>query len=256
MSIDLTQHERGIPFNGDIDAALAALRERLAAAQLSQIVYKQRLVIVLEGPEAAGKTAVLKELAAALDPRFTSVCTILPDRRRHSEGHWLARFWAGLPEAGHSTFFYHSWYKRVLEDRVLGLVAEKDWRRAYDEINEFEVQQRDYGTVIVKLFLHLTDVVQGERLSTLEADPWKSLLMGPAELRDEAARQSYRAAVTDMFAQNHTRWSPWIVLDANDSDALKAAALGSIAEAMEKAFPSAPPQEHGSVVRFKASERA
>lgn len=256
MSIDLTAYERGAPFSGDVDEALAALRGRLATAQLSQIVHRKRAIVVLEGREGSGKAAVLKQLAAALDPRFFSVCTILPDRRRHSEGHWLARFWAGLPEAGHATFFYHSWYKRVLEDRVLGLVAEKDWGRAYDEINEFEAQQRDYGTLITKLYFHDTDAVQDERIAALEADPWRQAMLGPAELREGEARARYRAAAEQMFAQNHTRWSPWIVVDANDGDAAMVAALGAIADGMESAFPSGPPQETVALIDFKAPERA
>jgi AMP-polyphosphate phosphotransferase len=256
VSIDITAYERGAPFSGDVGEALTALRDRLATAQLSQIVHRQRAVVVLEGPEGAGKTAVLKQLAAALDPRFFSVCTILPDRRRHSEGHWLARFWAGLPEAGHATFFYHSWYKRVLEDRVLGMVAEKEWSRAYDEINEFEAQQRDYGTLITKLYFHITDEVQDERIAALAADPWRQAMLGPAELRESEARARYREALTQMFDQNHTRWSPWIMIDANDRDTALVSALGAIADAMERALPSAPPQETGSVIDFRTPERA
>lgn len=256
VSIDLTDHERGIPFAGDAGAALTALRERLSRAQLSQIVHRQRMVVVLEGPEAGGKVDALKQVVAALDPRFVTVCSILPDRRRHNEGHWLARFWAGLPDAGHSTFFYHSWYKRVLEDRVLGLVSDKEWGRAFDEINEFEAQQRDYGTVIAKLFFHVTDAVQDARIAAIRDDPWRSRMLGPDELRGSEARARYRDAAEQMFAQNHTRWSPWTAIDANDHDAATIAALTEIAGVMEKAFPSAPPGEAGSVVGFRIPERA
>lgn len=256
MPIELTDYERGAPFNGDADATLAALRDRLTRVQLSQIVHRQRAIVVLEGPEAGGKVDVLRQLAAALDPRFVTVCSIMPDRRRHSEGHWLARFWAGLPEAGHATLFHHSWYKRVLEDRVLGLVAAKDWGRAYDEINEFEAQQRDYGTLITKLYFHVTDAIQDERVAAQGADPWRSHMLGPLELREGEARRAYREAVVQMFDQNHTRWSPWTVIDANDAAAARVAALTAIADAMEKAFPSAPPGEGDRLVNFRASERA
>ena len=91
--------------------------------------------------------------------------TVSPDRRHTRDGHWLARFWAKLPAAGHSAIFYHSWYRRVLEDKVLGLVTDKEWKRAFDEINEFESQQRDYGTSIVKLFFHVTDSAQDRRIA-------------------------------------------------------------------------------------------
>lgn len=256
MSIDLTAYERGEQFSGNVDEALHALRERLADAQRSQIVHDKRVIIVLEGREGAGKTRILRHLAAALDPRFFAVCTTRPDRRQQSEGHWLARFWAALPKAGHSTFFYHSWYSRVLEDRILDLVSEKEWGRAYDEINEFEAQQRDYGTLITKLFLHVTDAVQDERLSRAMYDPWQQWMLGPAELRTPEARERYHRAATQMFEQNHTRWSPWTVIDANNAEAATVGALGAIVEGMEKAFPQSPPQEPRTVIAFRASERA
>ena len=72
---------------------------------------------------------------------------VSPDRWQSSEGHWLARFWNRLPAAGKTAIFYHSWYRRVLEDYVMGLVSDKEWKRGFDEINEFEAQQRDYETL-------------------------------------------------------------------------------------------------------------
>ena len=71
---------------------------------------------------------------------------------RLREGHWLARFWRQLPGAGDTAIFFRSWYRRVLDDRILGHVEDKALARAFDEINEFEAQQRDYGTLIVKLY--------------------------------------------------------------------------------------------------------
>ena len=257
MPIDLTNFERGVPFKGDVAGALAALQHRLARAQLSQIVHQRRVIIVIEGSEGGGKREFVKLLGAALDPTHYAVTTVSPDRRRTRDGHWLARFWARLPEAGHTAIFYHSWYRRVLEDKLLGLVSDKEWKRAFDEINEFESQQRDYGSLIVKLFFHITDETQARRIADRESDEWQRHLVGAEEFRNPPARIAYRAALIQMLAQTDTRWAPWSMIDANDSDAAQVAALGAIADLLEKALPQAPPETAGSVVPFMVpSERS
>jgi len=257
VPIDLTNFERGAPFKGDVAGALAAQQHRLAQAQLSQIAHQRRVIIVIEGSEGGGKRAFVKLLGAALDPTHFAVTTVSPDRRRASDGHWLARFWAKLPEAGHSAIFYHSWYRRVLEDKLLGLVSDKEWKRAFDEINEYESQQRDYGTLIVKLFFHITDETQGRRIAERESDEWQRHLIGAEEFRSPPARIAYRAALIHMLAQTDTRWAPWSMIDANDGGAAQVAGLTAIADSLEKALPQAPPETAGSVVPFMVlSERA
>ena len=134
-----------------LNPALAALREHLAELQLPQIAHGRRAIILFEGAEGSGMKCALKQLAAAFDPCHFVVYSTAFDRREASEGHWLARFWRQLPPAGHTSIFFRSWYRRVLDDRILGRTADDSVARVFDEINEFEVQQRDYGTLLVKL---------------------------------------------------------------------------------------------------------
>jgi polyphosphate kinase 2 (PPK2 family) len=256
VPINLADIERGAPFTGDYAAALAALQDRLARVQLAQVVHRRRAIIVLEGPEGAGKKAVLQRLGAALDPCFYAVHCVAPDRRQASEGHWLARFWNRLPATGSTAIFFHSWYRRVLEDHVMGLVSDKEWKRGFDEINEFESQQRDYGTALIKLYFHATDRLLDERISARAADPWQHHLLGPVELRTADGRDSYRRALAQMFKQTDTRWAPWTGIDGNDEAAAHIAALTVIADALEKAIPMAPPQRSEPAARFTTSPAA
>lgn len=219
------------------------------------MVHQRRAIIVIEGPEGGGKRAFLRLLGAALDPTQFAVTTTNPDRRRARDGHWLARFWTRLPEAGNSAIFYHSWYCRVLEDKLLGLVSDKEWKRAFDEINEFESQQRDYGTLIVKLFFHVTDATQEQRITEREADEWQRHLLGPAELRAAPAKAAYRTAMEQVLAQTDTRWAPWSMIDANDDGSAQVAALTAIVNALEKALPQAPPDAVTAVIPFMVADR-
>lgn len=254
VPINLADIERGTPFTGDHAAALDALCERLARVHCAQIVHRRRAVIVLEGPEGAGKKAALRLLAAALDPCHMAVHCVTPDRRQSSEGHWLARFWNRLPAAGSTAVFFHSWYRRVLEDHVMGLVSAREWKRGFDEINEFEAQQRDYGTALVKLYFHGTDRVLDERIAARAADPWQHHLLGPVEMRTVDGRDSYREALSQVFKLTDTRWAPWVGIDANDEAAAPIAALTLIAEALEKAMPMEPPARV-EPARFPSSGR-
>ena len=109
---------------GELDAELAALREHLADLQLPQIAHRRRATILFEGPDGAGKKQALRQLAAAFDPCHFSVHPVAYDRREAAEGHWLARFWRELPGAGDTAIFFRSWYRRVLDDRILGRTDE------------------------------------------------------------------------------------------------------------------------------------
>ena len=253
MPINLADIERGAPFTGDYPAALAALQERLARVQMAQVVHRRRAVIVLEGPEGAGKKSALKLLGAALDPCHYTVHCVAPDRRHSNEGHWLARFWNRLPPAGSTAIFLHSWYRRVLEDHVMGLVSDKEWKRGFDEINEFEAQQRDYETLLIKLYFHATDRNLDDRIGARAADPWQHHLLGPVELRTADGRDAYRQALAQVFKQTDTRWAPWVGIDANDEAAARIAALTVIAEALEKAVPLQPPERVEPARSFSSS---
>ncbi len=151
--------------------------------------------------------------------------------------------------------YFHSWYRRVLEDRLLDLVDRDGAERAFDEINEFEAQQRDHGTLILKLFFHVTEPVRSERLALRDTNSTGRLLMGPTELRGAEMRNEYDTAVRQMFAMTNTRWSPWTVIDANDEGASMVIALSAVADTLEEAFPDLGDDEQSSVIPLRRSSK-
>jgi polyphosphate kinase 2 (PPK2 family) len=241
--------EREVTFAGtrnsaDLGLALGALRDHLAELQLPQIAHGRRALILIEGPQGAGKKLALKQLAAAFDPCHFVVHSTEYDRRDASEGHWLARFWRQLPSAGNTAIFFRSWYRRVLEDRVLGRTPEESVARVFDEINEFEAQQRDYGTLLVKLFFDVSADVQEQRLAQRRRSPWRSQRSDQDFIR--ADDPAYQQALEELRANTDTRWSPWCTIDSDDEQQGALAALESIADAWSKAMPSEPPRLVGS----------
>lgn len=220
------------------------MREHLAELQLPQIACGRRAIILFEGPQGSGKKAALKQLAGAFDPCHFAVHATEYDRREASEGHWLAPFWRQLPSAGRTAVFFRSWYRRVLDDRILGRTDEQSVERAYDEINEFEAQQRDYGTLILKLYFGVSAAVQERRLAERSRNAWRTggLLNEPVLVSDPG----YKRAIDDLKSHSDTRWSPWRTIDGDDEDRAALAALEAVAEAWSKAMPSEPARLVGS----------
>jgi polyphosphate kinase 2 (PPK2 family) len=251
VPIDLTEFERGEPFGGDADSALAALQDRLARLQLSQIAHRKRAIILFEGWMGAGKRAVLKKLVGSLDPTYVSVVKVAGCDEDDDGRHWLARFWSRLPGASETTIFYRSWYRLIVEQRMLGNFDDERWARGIDEINEFEAQQRDHGTMFAKLFFHVTAERQAANLRKRQADPWLRHLGEIQPIVGPANRDRANDVLQDLFAHTNTRWAPWTAIDANDATASCIAALTAIADAMEKAMPAEPPAMGDTVVSFR-----
>ena len=248
MAIDLAQFEKGERFVGNYAEALADVQNRLARLQVSHIVHKRRSIILFEGWDAAGKGGVIQRLTAGWDPRAFHVWPIGAPTDYEKARHYLWRFWQRLPPNGQIAIFDRSWYGRVLVERVEELATPAEWRRAYDEINEFEAQQREDSTRIIKIFLHVTQETQDERLLARLRHPWKRWKITADDFRNRAKRSAYLDAIQDMLAHTDTRWAPWHILDANNKKATRLAALNYIADQLEQQVPADPPEMDAAVL--------
>ena len=127
--------------------------------------------IVFEGWDAAGKGGAIKRLVEPLDPRHVHVAPFAaptPDELRH---HFLWRFWPPLPGWGGMTIFDRSWYGRVLVERVENLATKVQWRRAYQEIKDFEHTLAEEGMIVIKLWMHMSHEEQLRRFVRRRDDP-------------------------------------------------------------------------------------
>src|SRR6185503_15790974 len=148
-----------------LDAAqLRLLRLRLMlGGQLEDHRIGPPLCVVFEGWDASGKGGAIKRLVGPLDPRHVRVKQFAAptyDEKRH---HWLWRFWQPLPGWGGMAVFDRSWYGRVLVERVEGFADEAEWKRAYQEIRDFERTLHDDGTIMVKCWMHVSSREQLKR---------------------------------------------------------------------------------------------
>lgn len=250
MTISLSDYETGAKFDGDHSDAIEALQERLERVQAAHITHGQRSIIMFEGWDAAGKGGIIKRITALLDPRYFDVWPISAPTEEEKARHFLWRFWKRLPGNREIAIFDRSWYGRVLVERVEGFATEAEWRKGYDEINEFEAQLTGSRTNLVKIFVHLTQDEQDKRFADRLNDPWKRWKTGSEDYRNRAKRKQYLAAIDEMFAQTNTRWAPWKVIDGNNKKAARIAALTHIAETLEAIVPMTPPELDPAVVKL------
>jgi len=250
MTIKLEDYEHGKKYAGDYDADLAALQERLAKVQVAHIIHRKRSVILFEGWDAAGKGGIIKRMTAEWDPRYYEVWPIFPPTQEELDHHFLWRFWTKLPAGQDISVFDRSWHGRVLVERVEGYASEKEWKRAYDEINAFEAQQIDSGTNLVKLFVHVTQETQDKQLAERLDTPWKRWKTGKDDYRNRSRRADYLDALKSMFKHTDTRWAPWKVIDGNHRKAARIEALTYIAETLEKLVPMDMPDVDPEIVKL------
>jgi polyphosphate kinase 2 (PPK2 family) len=203
-------------------ARLKAAQKRLLALRLAlggqsgDGTLGPPLCVLLEGWDASGKGGAIKRLVAKLDPRHVRVVQFAaptPDEKRH---HWLWRFWPVLPGWGGMTVLDRSWYGRVLVERVEGLASEEEWRRAYGEIEAHERMLCDDGTVLVKLFLHVSSGEQKRRFKAREKDPLKAWKLTEEDWRNRGKRKAYTAAIEDMLDATDSPFAPWHVIEGDD----------------------------------------
>jgi polyphosphate:AMP phosphotransferase len=218
-------------------------RKRLGAGQARLNLLHRRArehgvstILVFEGWDAAGKGGAIRRITTALDARDFQVISIAAPTDEERAHHYLWRFWRHLSRAGRFTIFDRSWYGRVLVERIEGFATEDEWRRAYAEINEFERQLVDFGIVLVKLWLHITQEEQEARFKERAETPHKSWKLTDEDWRNREQWELYEAAVHDMVERSSTQLAPWHLIEANDKRYARVKVLDTVCERLEAAL--------------------
>jgi polyphosphate:AMP phosphotransferase len=197
--------------------------ERLdaAEAQVGRLTRKlekakRSLILVFEGPDAAGKGGAIRRVTRAMPPYAYRVIAIGAPTDEELAHPYLWRFWRHLPRRGRVTIYDRSWYGRVLVERVEGFARAAAWRRAYSEINEFEDQLVEAGTILVKLWLAISPEEQLRRFKDRQTTPYKQYKITEEDWRNRAKWDAYETAACDMIERTSTGRAPWVLVEAND----------------------------------------
>lgn len=206
--------------------------------ELHNRLYRKKVpvVIVYEGWDAAGKGGNIKRITEALDPRGFEVHPIASPEPHEKARHYLWRFWTRLPKTGHIAIFDRSWYGRVMVERLEGFCSENDWKRAYNEMNEFEKELHDWGAVIIKFWVQIDKDTQLERFTLRQNTPEKQWKITDEDWRNREKWDAYEMAVNEMIQKTSTTYAPWHILESVDKKYARIKALKIIIEELEKAL--------------------
>ena len=183
-----------------------------------------------------GKGGNIKRITEALDPRGYEVHPIASPEPHEKARHYLWRFWTRLPKNGHIAIFDRTWYGRVMVERLEGFCSENDWKRAYNEMNEFEKELKDWGAVIIKFWVQIDKDTQLERFQERQNNPEKQWKITDEDWRNREKWDAYEVAVNEMLQKTNTSFAPWHVLESVDKKYARIKALRIVISEIEKAL--------------------
>ncbi len=207
---------------------LQKYEKKIREIQFELYLQRKPMLILYEGWDAAGKGGNIKRFTQNLDPRGYEVVPIAAPNDLEKSHQYLWRFWVNLPKAGHITVFDRTWYGRVLVERIEGFCEEQDWKRAYQEINEFEKQLTDFGGIIVKFWLQIGNAEQLQRFKERETIPYKKWKITEEDYRNREKWNLYKAAVAEMLLKTSTSYAPWTIVESNSKYYARIKALKTV----------------------------
>ncbi len=241
----------------DYKQEMPALQRRLYTLEKACWDHRIPSIVVFEGWDASGKGSSISTLTQRLDPRGFKLYSIQPPRTYEQNHPWLWRFWLKAPNRGEMTIFDHSWYHRVLDERVEKVVPEKAWRKAYKDILDFERMLADDGAVILKFWFHISKKEQKRRFENIEADPLESWRVTSQDWARYKLYDQYLEAAEEMLELTESEFAPWTIVEATSRWYARRKVFLTIIAALEKALgPNVPPIEEASAeIRHDAELR-
>ena len=214
--------------------AMSELQEKLRLLQYAAKEAEIPVIICLEGWDTSGKGMVIKKLTERLDPRLFRVYSGTAPTQLEQRYHFLWRYQVKLPNDGEMVVFDHSWYGRVLIERCDKLAKKKEWREAYDQINQLERWLAEDGQVVVKFWMHISKAEQKKRYHQYQRDPLLKWKITKQYKYHHKQYDRWLQAVEEMLAKTESTYAPWTVVEADNKYFARVKVVRTIVEAIDK----------------------
>jgi polyphosphate:AMP phosphotransferase len=216
------------------EQTLESLRNRLSVLQRTLRDQKIPVIIVIEGWNAAGITMAVHEIVRGLDPRGYALHAVEKPTGDEKVHPFLWRFWLRIPAKGRISLFARSWYSRAISEEMQKHTWEKSLKGRINQINSFEHQLTDDGTVILKFFLHITKEEQKARLEERERNPLTAWLVTPSIWNIHRHYDDSFPLINDFLNRTNTDYAPWTAVEAMDRKFAILKVYSTIVKALEK----------------------
>ena len=200
----------------DYEAELMRLQEELCYLQDWVKKEGERIIVVFEGRDAAGKGGLIRRLTERVSPRvFRLVALPVPSDREKTQLH-IQRYIRHFPAAGEIVIFDRSWYSRAGVEHVMGFCSKKEHRRFLELCPQFEKFVVEFGIRLIKYWLEVGDEEQKRRFETRIEDPVRQWKLSPMDLPSRERWYEYSRARDMMLEATDTEWAPWYVVPSDD----------------------------------------
>ena len=210
------------------ETTLRSLQADLIQLQNWVINTGQKVVIIFEGRDAAGKGGAIRRITAHINPRHFRIVA-LPKPSETERGQWyFQRYVNKLPQAGEIVFFDRSWYNRAVVEPVNGFCTQEEYETFMGQINEFERMVLESNTYLIKFYFSITKEEQAERFKEIKSNPLKKWKITPVDLKAQELWDVYTEYKIKMFENTNTQRAPWVIIDANKKTTARIQALTHI----------------------------
>ncbi len=176
----------------------------------------ERIVVLFEGRDSAGKGGVIKRITQRLNPRICRVVALPAPTDREKTQWYFQRYVPHLPAAGEIVLFDRSWYNRAGVERVMGFASPDQVEQFFRDVPEFERMLVRSGIRLVKYWFSITDEEQQMRFLMRIHDPMKQWKLSPMDLQSRVRWEDYTKAKEEMFARTNIPEAPWYIVEGND----------------------------------------
>jgi polyphosphate kinase 2 len=197
------------------ESKLESLQEELIKLQQWVEAENEKLVVIFEGRDAAGKGGAIRRITQHLNPRELNVVA-LPRPTDEEKSQWyFQRYVKNLPRNGQITFFDRSWYNRAVVEPVNEFCTKKEYDVFMNQVNDFERMIIDSGVRLVKFYFSISKDEQSRRFEDIKASPVKKWKFSKVDETALELWDNYTEYKAKMFAQTNTEIAPWIIIRAN-----------------------------------------
>ena len=197
---------------------LHELYVELVKLQKEVIASGLKLLVILEGRDAAGKDGTIKIITKHLSPRETRVVALGKPSDLQEREWYFQRYTAHLPVSGEFVIFNRSWYNRAGVEKVMGFCTHKEYKSFFTEVALFEQMLVDAGFIIFKYYLDISKKEQENRLEDREKDPLKQWKISPVDKEASKYWKDYSVARDEMLLKTNFNHAPWFIVNADDKD--------------------------------------
>lgn len=190
----------------------------LVKLQKEVIASELKLLVILEGRDAAGKDGTIKRIVKHLSPRETRVVALSKPSDRQEHLWYFQRYANHLPASGEFVLFNRSWYNRAGVEKVMGFCTQKEYKSFFVEVESFEKMLSDAGFIILKYYLDISKDEQESRLKARETDPLKQWKISPIDTKAMHHWKDYSEARNEMLLKTSFVHSQWFVVNAEHKD--------------------------------------